>query len=89
MKIKEMEVKIMNKYRIGFSKCTEESHRLEAKLGEEKHWPLHCLMNHDYERATRKRTAGHRRQDKETELNHSNCLPHTYVAPFFPSRHSI
>lgn len=33
MKIKEMEVKIMNKYRIGFSKCPEQSHRLGAKLG--------------------------------------------------------
>lgn len=64
MEIKEMEVKITNKYRIGFSKCTGVT-QTRGKTWEEKHWPLHCLMNPDYERTTRKRTAGHRRQDRD------------------------
>ena len=35
-----------------------------GRTQDEKNWPFHCLMNQDYERVTRKRTADHQGQDK-------------------------
>jgi len=54
-----------------------------GRTWDEKNWPLHCLMNHDYERVTgREQEEITRDRRKETEPDHSNRLPH-YQPPSF------